>query len=122
MILNNTHLLLLFPLTVSCLISIEIGIRSKPNNQLSMAMTTIKQSTHIILSSKISDHWKEKIIPIYALTLFKHSLSLLLILVGMCSPFFISQLMFKNFGQYCMSILGILLSVVISYIYIKKIR
>ena len=44
----------------------------------------MKKSTKTILARKISDHWKERAIKIYALQLIRHSVYLLLMLIGLC--------------------------------------
>jgi hypothetical protein len=120
MVLNN--LLPVLFLSVSCLISIEIGARNRLDQLINRMLVLIKQVRVILSSSKISDHWKEKVIPTYACALFKKASALLLILLGMLSPFFVSQLILNKFIVFCMSIQGLIMSIVISYVYVKKIR
>lgn len=51
-------------------------------------MNTVYQKTiRVIRSRKISDHWKEKVLPTYARLIFRRSLTLMFTLLFVFSPF-----------------------------------
>jgi len=49
-----------------------------------------KKIVRVIKSKKISDHWKEKILPIYSLLIFRASLSMFFALIIVFSPFIVA--------------------------------
>jgi hypothetical protein len=78
--------------------------------------------THVIPQDNISDHWKEKVIPAYALKIMKHSLQILLILLLIMSLFVIADYFLNNFLALTLSLFGIIESVVFAfgYVYLRK--
>ena len=88
----------------------------------SLLKISIKAST-LILNKNISDHWKEKIIPQYSYKIFKLSLSILLIFLGIFGLFYFIGLLFTDFFNLILSTLGILASILFSllYVYLKNI-
>ena len=71
----------------------------------------LRKVVSVIRSSKISDHWKEIVLPSYALQLFKLSLLIFAILVASCSGFLIlgvvSSLLGGRFADLSVSAMGI---------------
>jgi hypothetical protein len=81
-----------------------------------------KRVTYVIPNNNISDHWKEKIIPAYALRIMKYSLKILLILLLIMSLFFIADYFFNNFLSFTFSLVGIIQSMLFAfgYVYLRK--
>jgi ABC-type uncharacterized transport system permease subunit len=82
----------------------------------------IRRVTYVIPKSNISDHWKEKVIPAYALKMMKYSLRMLLILLLIISLFFIADYFFNDFLAFTFSWIGIIESMVFAfgYVFLKK--
>jgi ABC-type uncharacterized transport system permease subunit len=81
-----------------------------------------KKVTNIIPKNNISDHWKEKVIPVYALRIMKYSLQILLILLLIISLFFIVGFFLNDFLASTLSLVGIIESMVFAfgYVYLRK--
>ena len=73
----------------------------------------------IITSSNISDHWKEKIVPVYAFILLKNSLLILGILFLIILVFSTFIVLSSKFLTLILSITGVVVSIVISLTYLK---
>ena len=112
------HLILL----LVCILSFEIFIRSNFFSILGSILEVTRKVTHIIPQENISDHWKERIIPAYALRIMKYSLQILLILLLILSFFFIADHFFNDFLDLALSLVGVVESIVFAfgYIYLRK--
>jgi len=112
------HLLLL----LVCILSVEVFIRLNFLSHLDSILIVIKRVTHVISKSNISDHWKEKVIPAYALRIMKYSLQILVILLLIMSLFFIPNYFFNDFLAFTFSLIGIIESMVFAfgYVYLRK--
>lgn len=112
------HLLLL----VICILSIEAFIRFSFLSNIDSIIKVTKKVIHIIPQNNISDHWKEKVIPVYALRIMICSLKMLLILLLVISLFFVASFLFDNFIAFAVSFLGILESIIFAfgYFYLKS--
>ena len=64
-----THLILLF----ICFLSVEIFVRSNYISLIKSLVEVSKKAININSNKKISDHWKENIIPKYSLQMMKSS-------------------------------------------------
>lgn len=113
-----THLLLLFV----CILSVEVFIRLSFISHLNSILKVTKRVIHVIPKNKISDHWKEKVIPEYALRIMKYSLQILLILFLIMSLFFIADFFYNNLLAFTLSFMGIIESSVFAfgYIYLRR--
>ena len=71
----------------------------------------LRKVARVIRSTKISDHWKETVLPSYALQLFTLSLLIFAILIASCSGFLIlgvvSNFLGGSFVDLSASVLGI---------------
>ncbi len=56
-----------------------------------------KKIFNIIYSSSISDHWKEKVLPLYAKYLMKKSIKIFFILLITCSPALVAVMLTRVF-------------------------
>ena len=112
------HLILL----LVCILSVEVFIRLNFLSHLNSILKVTKRVTYVIPKSNISDHWKEKVIPAYALKIMKYSLQILLILLLIMSLFFITYLFHNNFLAYTLSLIGIIESMVLAfgYVYLRR--
>ena len=112
------HLILFFV----CILSLEIFVRLKFLSILNSFFKVIKNVTIIIPKKNISDHWKEKVIPSYALRMMKYSLQLLLILLLIISFFFILCYSFDEFLNLTFSLIGIIETIVFTFgcIFLRK--
>ena len=68
-------------LFLGCIISIEIFLNLNFLNHLKKIISLTKKVLLVMSNKEISDHWKERVIPTYALQLMKYSLTVLLILL-----------------------------------------
>lgn len=112
------HLLLL----IACILSIEIFLRSNFLFYLESILKITKKITRILTNKKISDHWKEFVIPSYALNIMKLSLQILLILLFIMSIFLVTDIFVENFVLYVTSWIGIFESTIFAfaYVYLRK--
>ena len=76
-----------------------------------------KKASKIILDKKISDHWKEKIIPNYSLKMLKVSMSMLLILTISIVIIYLTGLIYDDFLPFVLTIKGIITSFIFAYCY-----
>tara|TARA_A100001015_G_scaffold34141_1_gene37809 strand:- start:547 stop:903 length:357 start_codon:yes stop_codon:yes gene_type:complete len=112
------HLFLL----LVCILSVEVFIRLNFLSHLDSILKVTKKVTYVIPKNNISDHWKEKVIPAYALKIMKYSLQILLILLLILSLFFITNLFYNNFLAFTLSLIGIIESMVFAfgYVYLRR--
>ena len=112
------HLLLL----LVCILSVEVFIILNFLSHLDSILKVTKRVTYIIPNNNISDHWKERVIPTYALRMMKYSLRILLILLLIISLFFISDYFLNDFLAFTFSLIGIIESMVFAfgYVFLRK--
>ena len=112
------HLFLL----LVCILSVEVFIRLNFLSHLDSILKVTKKVTFVIPKSNISDHWKEKVIPAYALRIMKYSLQILLILLFILSLFFVADYFFNDFLALTLSLIGIIESIVFAfgYVYLRR--
>ena len=109
-------------LFLTCILSVELLIRSKFLIILDSIINVTRKVIFVIPSNKISDHWKERVIPSYALKIMKFSLQILLILSCIFTLFIIVDLFLESFIVFTLSLMGILESVIFAfgYIFLRK--
>ena len=105
-----------------CILSIEIFIRLKFLYLLDSFRKVAIKVTGVINAGNISDHWKEKVIPKYALTIMKRSIQMLLILLLIISLFFIVDYIKSDFIKFSLSLVGLIDSICFAfgYVYLRK--
>jgi hypothetical protein len=113
-----THLILL----LICVLSVELIIKFNFLSLFDSILNVTKKVTYIIPKNSISDHWKEKIIPVYAFRIMKYSLQILFILFLIFSLFLITNHFFNNFLAFAVSLFGIVESIIFAfgYSYLRK--
>ena len=111
-----------FVLLLICVLSVEVFIRFNFLLILDSILKVTKKVIYVIPQNNISDHWKEKIVPAYALRMMKHSLQILLILLLILSLFFVADYFFNDFLALTLSLIGIIESMVFAfgYAYLRK--
>ena len=107
-----------FTLFLICILSVEVFIRLNFLSKFDSILKVIQKVTYIIPKNNISDHWKEKVIPVYAFRIMKYSLQILLILSLILSLFFISDLFLNNLLAFTLSLIGIIESMVFAFGYV----
>lgn len=109
-------------LLLVCIVSVEVFIRLNFLSLLDLILKVTKKVTYVIPQDKISDHWKEKVVPAYALRIMKYSLQILLILLLIMSLFLIADFFFNDFLALTLSLTGTLESLVLAfgYVYLRK--
>ena len=109
------HLLLL----LVCILSVEILIRFNFLSPLDSILKITKKVTYVIPQNNISDHWKEKMVPVYAFILLKNSLLILGILFLIILVFSAFIVLSSKFLTLILSITGVAMSIVVSFTYLK---
>ena len=111
-----------FLLSLVCILSVEVFIRLNFLSHLDSILKVTKKVTYVIPQNNISDHWKEKVIPVYALRIMKYSLQILLILLFIMSLFFIADFFLNNFLTFILSLIGIIESMIFAfgYVFLRK--
>ena len=109
-------------LLLVCILSVEVFIKLKFVTLLNSILKVTKKVTYIIPKNSISDHWKEKAVPAYALRIIKYSLQILMVLSLMLSFFFIGDFFLTDFLALTVSLIGIIESMVFvfGYAYLRK--
>jgi len=108
------HLILI----LVCIVSVEVFIRLNFLFRLGSIYKLTKRVTYVIPQNNISDNWKEKAIPAYALRIMKYSLQILMILILILFLFFIADHFFNNFLAFTLSLIGILESIIFAFGYV----
>ena len=106
-------------LVVACFLSIELFLRLKFMSHVNSIARNTNKVFRVIISSNISDHWKEKMVPMYAFILLKNSLVILGILFLIIFVFSAFIVLSSKFLTLLLSITGIAMSIVISITYLK---
>jgi len=109
-----THIFLL----LVCILAVEIFIKSNFLFTLDIFSKIIKKVVHVVASKNISDHWKEKILPVYALRIMKYSLHILIVLLFIIFLFITANYFNNDLLLYIFSFIGIIESLVFSSVYL----
>lgn len=114
-----THILLL----IVCIASIEVFNKLKFLLILDTLVSVTKKVIHVIPLNNVSDHWKEKVILTYALSLMKYSFQMLAIFLLVISFFMVAAYFGNDFLPFTLSLIGIIESLVFvfGYVYLRKI-
>jgi len=107
---------------VSVIFAVEIFLRTSFRKNISEMLSFMRRSGKTITSSRISDHWKEKVLVHYALKIFTNSLQLLFCLFLTVSPIFVLHFSGNMFGADVLTLLmtplGILISILFASFYV----
>ena len=106
-------------LVVACVLSIELFLRLKFMSYVNSIGKNTNKVFRLIISSNISDHWKEKMVPVYAFILLKNSLLILGMLFLIILVFSAFIVLSSKFLALLLSVAGVATSIVISFTYLK---
>ena len=106
-------------LLVACVLSIELLLRLKFMSYVNSIFRNTNKVFRVIISSNISDHWKEKMVPVYAFILLKNSLFILGMLVLIVLMFSAFIVLSSKFLTLILSVTGVASSIFISFAYLK---
>jgi hypothetical protein len=106
-------------LLIANIISVEILLRIKFKSYLFLIIHHFSKTFLLFKSSKISDHWKEKILPQYAIIILRNSLLALGILSAIILLVLFLALLSNNFIGLLLSAKGLILSISILFFYSK---
>ena len=102
---------------------VELLIRLPISLTLTQLRTTVSRVSAILTSRKISDHWKEKALPKYALRLFNLTMLLGVYIIVAFIPFILLSAVSIAIGvpflQFTLSLTGILYMTILSTGYAK---
>lgn len=107
-----------FLLSLVCLVGVEVFIRFHFLQCGGVIYTAIVQARKVLLSARISDHWKEKVIPAYSITLLINSLKILMILVSILLLFLVFSFLSPSLMDLTLSTFGIAESIIVAYLYV----
>jgi len=112
-----------FVLFLICIFSVEVFFRLNFLLLVGSILNITKRVLYVIPQDSISDHWKEKIIPIYACRIMKFSLQILLIFMLIVSFLIISNIYIFNFFELMFSFTGIIESIFFTsaYVFLRRI-
>ena len=85
-----------FGLALSTLLSSELILWIPLTKTAHILASTLQKSKKVLLSRHISDNWKEKILPVYALRIFRSSVVLPLWLLLLGAPILIGTLLLSS--------------------------
>ena len=108
------HLVLL----LASVAAIEIFIRLRFIGALDSLLGVTGKARRVVMSDRISDHWKERILPAYSTKIIELCLRMLLILGLMMSSFLAANLLLPGLLAYVMSTPGLLESIFLGMAYI----
>ena len=77
----------------------------------------LNKSLHVVLSDKISDNWKEKVLPLYSLNLLTSSISIMFICFVPLASFLLLCQIDNNLMGYALSIPGAIHTICIVFFY-----
>jgi hypothetical protein len=73
-------------LVASAVVASEILLRLPLMRQINAVVGTAQRSAATLRSKRVSDHWKETVLPVYSLRMARHSLLFLLLLCLVALP------------------------------------
>jgi len=112
-----------FLLLVNCIVSIELFYKFNFFLHTSLCIKIFNKVLKIILSKKISDHWKEIMVPFYALQILKKSFKILFYFLTIFIFFLVTNKINDKLFDFIISLSGTVEIVLFSftYIYLRKI-
>jgi len=104
-------------LVIFCILAYEIIIRSNLVQKTKDTHVILRKVLKVLPSKNISDHWKELMVPTYAFMLLRKCLQMFMILVGVILISLVFYALSPSFYDLVLSVLGVLESIAIIYIY-----
>ena len=104
-------------LIITLVTCIEIFQISKFLYRVHLMIIFTKKSLNVLRSERISDHWKERIIPTYAWKLMKLAVQILMIIMFIFAIFLIVNFFLDGFIEITLSLSGLFISIIFVMIY-----
>ena len=109
------HIILLF----CCIGCVEIISIANFRSKTIAILKLVNKVTRIIKSYRISDHWKEKVIPFYALRMLRISISMFFVFVLLILIVLLPYSINNNYINFIFSYVTIIESTIIIFLYFK---
>ncbi len=111
-----------FILFIICVVLIEIVIRLNLFKLIYSFLQVLRKVMIIIPNSKISDHWKEKVVLAYAIKIMEFTLKIFFITILFLLIIFLTVKLNSGFYDFIFSFLAFIESIVfgIIYFYLRK--
>ena len=106
-------------LIVVCVLSIELFLLLRFMSCFKSIIKSTNKVFRVIISSNVCDHWKEKVVPVYAFNILKNSLLILGVLFLIINLVYAFVLLSSTLLTLILSIKGIVISIIISFTYLK---
>ena len=104
-------------LIVTLVAAVEIFQVSKFLYRVNLMLIFTKKVLNVLRSERISDHWKERIIPTYAWRLMKLAIQLLMIIMFIFTIFFVADVYLDGFIEITLSLSGLFVSMIFVMMY-----
>jgi hypothetical protein len=101
-----------------CILTVEIFEKAKFIKLISNITLTAHKVSRLIPNERISDHWKELLVPYYALSIMKYSLKILFLLLSVILLFGAADYFVDDFFNFILSLWGIIESLFFVYLFI----
>jgi len=108
-----------FILAIFCVVVVEFFLRIDALSFVHKMVEKFLSFAKLMSSNNISDHWKERVIPKYALIIIINALKFLGVLLLIAGVFVGLHFLFDDFLQFSISTIGIVSMLVFSVSYIK---
>lgn len=89
-------------LALATILAVEVALRVPLEKTWPRAIQSSKRAVRIIGARRISDHWKEKALPVYAGRIFGASMLLFVMLMAILMPFVITEMIGRLFDIHVM--------------------
>jgi hypothetical protein len=106
-------------LVAACILGVEVFVRSGFTGRVRRMGETAGKVARLIPEKRISDHWKEKMVPAYAFAIMRASLWMLAVLLSVIAVFLALSLVSDGFLPWLMSVGGILESLAVAVVYVQ---
>ena len=103
----------------ACIFSVELFLKLNLFTKIKSLAKNGKKVFHIILTPNISDHWKENMVPIYALILFKNSIYILVVFFSISCLLIELTFLSNHFLTFLLSFSAFIESIIISCLYLR---
>ena len=109
-------------LILVCVLSVEIVVRSNLLKALGAILDVTGKAAFVMSRKSVSDHWKAKVVPEYALRLLKLSTRVSLVVLMVLFLFVTADFLLGNFRALALSLIGAIETVLFAtgYYYLRK--
>ncbi len=102
---------------ILCILSIEFIYKFNYINLINSVLKIIRKTLIIIFNKRISDHWKEIIVPLYSLKILQKSFNIFMLISTIGLFFLLVDKFLFSFIYFLISPIGIFETLLISIIY-----